>query len=319
MSKEKVLIIGSCGQVGTELSESLRNIYGNFNVISSDLKKPQSDFWNQAPFETLNVLDKKNISEIFSKHKPSIVFHLAALLSATAEKNPKQGWELNMNGLFNIFDASIDFGVKRIFWPSSIAVFGPTTPKINTPQKCIIEPNTVYGITKLTGERYCEYYFNRYGLDVRSLRYPGLIGYKSDPGGGTTDYAVEIFHEALKNKRYTCFLKPDTNLPMLYMPDAVKATLDITHAASEKIKIRSSYNLSGFSFSPSILAQKIKNHIPDFEISYNPDQRQAIAESWPGSIDDFDARQDWGWQNDYDLDGMVKDMIENLTARYSSM
>lgn len=318
MSKEKVLIVGSCGQVGTELSESLRNIYGNFNVISSDLNKPQSDFWDQAPFETLNVLDKKNISEVFSKYKPTIIFHLAALLSATAEKNPKQGWELNMNGLFNVFDASLDFGVKRLFWPSSIAVFGPTTPKINTPQKCVIEPNTVYGITKFTGERYCEYYFNKYGLDIRSLRYPGLVGYKSDPGGGTTDYAVEIFHEALKNKKYSCFLKSDTNLPMLYMPDAVKATLDITHAASEKIKIRSSYNLSGFSFSPSILAQKIKNHIPDFEISYNPDQRQTIAESWPGSIDDFDARQDWGWQNNYDLDGMVKDMIENLTARYSS-
>lgn len=316
MGKEKVLIIGSCGQVGTELSEELRKIYGSQNVVSSDLRKPQGDFWNESPFEILDVLDKKRIAEIFNKYKPSQIYHLAALLSATAEKNPKLGWQLNMDGLFNVFDASLEFGVKRIFWPSSIAVFGPTTPKANTPQHCVIEPNTVYGITKFTGERYCEYYFRRYGLDVRSIRYPGLIGYKSEPGGGTTDYAVEIFHEALKNKKYSCFLKPETTLPMLYMPDAIKATLDITHADSEKIKIRSSYNLAGFSFSPALLAQKIKSHIQEFEISYNPDNRQAIAESWPESIDDNHARADWNWQNNYSLDQMVSDMITNLKAKY---
>ena len=317
MSKEKVLIIGSCGQVGTELSESLRKIYGNSEVISSDLKKPDNDFWEESPFEILDVLDKNNISKIFSRYKPTHVYHLAALLSATAEKYPKLGWQLNMDGLFNIFDAALEYNVKRLFWPSSIAVFGPSTPRINTPQQCVIEPNTIYGITKFTGERYCEYYNKRYGLDVRSLRYPGLIGYKSAPGGGTTDYAVEIFHEAIKNKKYSCFLKSKTNLPMLYMPDAVKATLEITHADSEKIKIRSSYNLAGFSFSPALLSEKIKNHIPDFEISYNPDHRQTIAESWPESIDDTFARQEWGWQNDYSLDDMVNDMIENLSLKYS--
>ncbi|NUM32457.1 MAG: NAD-dependent epimerase/dehydratase family protein [Bacteroidetes bacterium] len=316
MGKEKVLIIGSCGQVGTELSEELRKIYGNDNVISSDIKKPQSDFWNDSPFEILDVLDKKRISEIFSKYKPSHIYHLAALLSATAEKNPKLGWQLNMDGLFNIFDASLEFGVKRIFWPSSIAVFGPTTPKKNTPQQCVIEPNTVYGITKFTGERYCEYYHRRYGLDVRSIRYPGLIGYKSEPGGGTTDYAVEIFHEALKNNKYSCFLNSDTTLPMLYMPDAIKATLDITHAETDKIKTRSSYNLAGFSFSPELLSDKIKNHLPDFKISYKPDERQKIADSWPESIDDSFARKDWGWQNQFSLEEMVSDMIKNLKERY---
>jgi nucleoside-diphosphate-sugar epimerase len=317
MSNETVLIIGSCGQVGTELTENLRSIYGASNVIASDVRRPDSPFWDEGPFELMDVLDQNRLVEILKKYKPTQIYHLAALLSASAEKNPKLGWRLNMDGLFYVFDAALDFGVKRMFWPSSIAVFGPNTPKENTPQHCIMDPNTVYGITKQTGERYCEYYFKRYGLDVRSIRYPGLIGYKADAGGGTTDYAVEIFHEALKTGKYECFLGENTSLPMLYMPDAIKATLDITHADSNQVKIRSSYNISGFSFTPQILAEKIKKHIPEFEISYKPDHRQAIADSWPKSISDTEARQDWGWKNDYDLDAMVADMILNLKPRYS--
>lgn len=317
MSNETVLIIGSCGQVGTELTENLRSIYGASNVIASDVRRPDSPFWDEGPFELMDVLDQNRLVEILKKYKPTQIYHLAALLSASAEKNPKLGWRLNMDGLFYVFDAALDFGVKRMFWPSSIAVFGPNTPKENTPQHCIMDPNTVYGITKQTGERYCEYYFKRYGLDVRSIRYPGLIGYKADAGGGTTDYAVEIFHEALKTGKYECFLGENTSLPMLYMPDAIKATLDITHADSNQVKIRSSYNISGFSFTPQILAEKIRKHIPEFEISYKPDHRQAIADSWPKSISDTEARQDWGWKNDYDLDAMVADMILNLKPRYS--
>ena len=318
MSKDTVLIIGSCGQVGTELTEALRNLYGTANVIASDIKKPETAFWQEGPFEILDVLDTSKIAEVLKKYKPTQIYHLAALLSATAEKNPKLGWRLNMDGLFYVFDAALEYGVKRMFWPSSIAVFGPNTPKINTPQNCVMDPNTVYGITKQTGERYCEYYQKRYGLDVRSIRYPGLIGYKADAGGGTTDYAVEIFHEALKHEKYECFLKENTSLPMLYMPDAIKATLDITHAAAENVKIRSSYNISGFSFTPEILAEKIKNHIPNFEMTYRPDPRQVIADSWPQRIEDIEARKDWGWENDYDLDAMVADMIKNLAPRYKS-
>jgi len=319
MSKETVLIIGSCGQVGTELTENLRTIYGNANVIATDIRKPDSPFWDEGPFEMMDVLDQKKIGELLTKYKPTQIYHLAALLSASAEKNPKLGWELNMDGMFNIFDAALEHNVKRMFWPSSIAVFGPHTPKENTPQHCIMDPNTVYGITKQTGERYCEYYHKRYGLDVRSIRYPGLIGYKADAGGGTTDYAVEIFHEAIKTKSYECFLNDQTSLPMLYMPDAIKATMDITHASADLIKIRSSYNIAGFSFTPDLLTQKIKNHIPDFQISYKPDHRQAIADSWPKSISDNEARADWGWKNDFDLDAMVSDMIVNLTPRYKKM
>ncbi len=318
MSKETVMIIGSCGQVGTELTESLRTLYGTSNVVACDIRKPEADFWSEGPFEQMDVLDVKKIAELLKKYKPTQIYHLAALLSATAEKNPKLGWSLNMDGLFYVFDAALEFGVKRVFWPSSIAVFGPNTPKQNTPQYCVMDPNTVYGITKQTGERYCEYYHKRYGLDVRSIRYPGLIGYKAEAGGGTTDYAVEIFHEALKNGKYECFLGENTFLPMLYMPDAVKATLEITHAESNLIKNRSSYNISGFSFTPALLAEKIKKHVSNFEITYKPDHRQAIADSWPQSIDDAEARSDWGWKNDFDLDAMVADMIKNLAPRYKT-
>ena len=309
---DKVLVIGACGQVGTELVENLQNIHGSSRVVASDIKTPTNEVFLNSEFVHLNVLDKVQIKEVFQTHKPTIVYHLAALLSATAEENPKFGWELNMDGTFNIFDACIDHGVKRIFWPSSIAVFGPTTPRVNTPQSTILEPNTIYGITKLTGERYCEYYFNRYNLDVRSIRYPGLIGWKSFPGGGTTDYAVDIFHQALKNGQYDCFLKEQTTLPMMHMEDAVRATLEITDAPSNLIKVRSSYNIAGVSFNPEQLTQEIKKHIPQFKISYQPDHRQKIANSWPESIDDQIARADWGWQEKYNLEKLVVNMLDNI-------
>lgn len=309
---DKVLVIGACGQVGTELVENLQNIHGSSRVVASDIKTPTNEVFLNSEFVHLNVLDKVQIKEVLQTHKPTIVYHLAALLSATAEENPKFGWELNMDGTFNIFDACIDHGVKRIFWPSSIAVFGPTTPRVNTPQSTILEPNTIYGITKLAGERYCEYYFNRYNLDVRSIRYPGLIGWKSLPGGGTTDYAVDIFHQALKNGQYDCFLKEQTTLPMMHMEDAVRATLEITDAPSNLIKVRSSYNIAGVSFNPEQLTQEIKKHIPQFKISYQPDHRQKIANSWPESIDDQIARADWGWQEKYNLEKLVVNMLDNI-------
>ncbi len=309
---DKILVIGACGQVGTELVENLQQIHGPSNVIASDIRKPIHEVFSNGPFEQLDVLNKENISAVFGKYRPSIVYHLAALLSATAEAKPKLGWELNMDGTFNIFDACLEYDVKKIFWPSSIAVFGPTTPAILTPQSTILEPNTVYGITKLTGERYCEYYNARYGLDVRSIRYPGLIGWKSLPGGGTTDYAVDIFHQALKSRSYECFLNKNTTLPMMYMEDAVRATLEITDSPADKIKIRSSYNISGVSFNPDELAEAIKVHIPTFSITYNPDFRQKIADSWPQSIDDSRARTDWGWQENFNKEKLVKTMLDNL-------
>jgi nucleoside-diphosphate-sugar epimerase len=316
---EKILVIGACGQVGTELVENLQNIYGVANVIASDIKPSENPIINNGVFELLSVLDKTQIASIFAKYKPTIVYHLAALLSATAEANPKLGWELNMDGTFNVFDACLEYGVKRVFWPSSIAVFGPTTPAVMTPQSTILEPNTVYGITKLAGERYCEYYFNRYGLDVRSVRFPGLIGWKSLPGGGTTDYAVDIFHQALKTNSYECFLSADTMLPMMHMEDAVRATLEITNADASLIKIRSSYNIAGVSFNPAILTAEIKKHLPEFSITYKPDDRQKIADSWPQSIDDTIARSDWNWKENYNLENMVSNMLTNLNRKGNSI
>jgi nucleoside-diphosphate-sugar epimerase len=313
MKKETVLLLGSGGQVGTDLTDSLREIYGQSSVIASDIK-PLDKNSESGPYLQLDVLDKKALADAFTKYRPTHVYHLAALLSATAEQKPKFGWELNMDGLFNVFDACLEFDVKRVFWPSSIAVFGPNTPRDFTPQYCVMDPNTIYGISKLAGERYCEYYHKRYGLDVRSIRYPGLIGWKALPGGGTTDYAVEIFHEALKHARYNCFLGAETSLPMMYMDDAIKATIDITEAPSEQIKIRSSYNVAGMSFNPQELAEEIKKHIPNFEIDYQPDHRQKIADSWPKSIDDTHARQDWAWQPDYDTPKLVSSMLTNLKA-----
>ncbi len=311
--KEKILVIGSSGQIGGELVEGLRTIYGQESVIASDIKDLDNDaLITAAPYETLNVLDKNRIFEIIQKYEITQIYLLAALLSATAEKNPMFAWDLNMNGLFNVLDLAKEGHIKKVYWPSSIAVFGPTTPRVNTPQYTIMEPNTVYGISKQTGERWCEYYFNKYNVDVRSLRYPGLIGYKSAPGGGTTDYAVHIYHEAIKHQQYECFLSENTSLPMMYMPDAIKATIDLMHAEAEKVKIRSAYNLSGMSFSPKEIALEICTHFPTFKISYNPDSRQQIADSWPQSIDDSAAQNDWGWKAQYDLKKMSNDMFKHL-------
>jgi nucleoside-diphosphate-sugar epimerase len=311
--KEKILVIGSSGQIGGELVEGLRTIYGQESVIASDIKDLDNDaLITAAPYETLNVLDKNRIFEIVQKYEITQIYLLAALLSATAEKNPMFAWDLNMNGLFNVLDLAKEGHIKKVYWPSSIAVFGPTTPRVNTPQYTIMEPNTVYGISKQTGERWCEYYFNKYNVDVRSLRYPGLIGYKSAPGGGTTDYAVHIYHEAIKHQQYECFLSENTALPMMYMPDAIKATIDLMHAEAEKVKIRSAYNLSGMSFSPKEIALEICTHFPTFKISYNPDSRQQIADSWPQSIDDSAAQNDWGWKAQYDLKKMSNDMFKHL-------
>ena len=315
---ENILVIGACGQLGTELVESLRTIYGDSNVVASDIRQSEHAVFKQGPFENLDILDKNRLSEILTKYQPKQVYHLAALLSATAEAKPKLGWTLNMDGLFNVLDAAVDFKIGKVYWPSSIAVFGPGTPINHTPQNCVMDPNTIYGISKLAGERYCEYYFQKRGVDVRSLRYPGLIGHKSDPGGGTTDYAVSIYHDALQTGVHNCFLKDNTELPMLYMPDALKATLDIMHAPAEQIKIRSSYNLAGMSFSPAEITAAIQQYIPNFKTEYNPDSRQAIADSWPNSIDDTEARKDWGWKPDFDLDKMTKDMLVNLAPRYGS-
>ena len=313
---EQILVIGSCGQLGTELVESLRNIYGNSNVIASDIRQSDDEVFKAGPFEELDILNKQQFTDVLNKYKPSQVYHLAALLSATAEAKPKLGWSLNMDGLFNVLDAAVDFKIGKVYWPSSIAVFGPSTPVNNTPQNCVMDPNTIYGISKLAGERYCEYYFQKRGVDVRSLRYPGLIGYKSEPGGGTTDYAVSIYHDALTSGKHNCFLGESTELPMLYMPDALKATLDIMHATAEQVKIRSSYNLAGMSFDPKEITASIQKYVPGFGTEYNPDHRQKIADSWPNSIDDSEAREDWGWKPAYDLDAMTQDMLKNLAPRY---
>lgn len=315
---DTVLVIGACGQVGTELVENLQKIYGAAHVVASDIRQAEHPIFANGPFEILDVLDKVGIAEVFAKYKPTVVYHLAAMLSATAEAKPKLAWQLNMDGTFNIFDACLEYGVAKIFWPSSIAVFGPTTPRINTPQSTILEPNTVYGITKLAGERYCEYYNMRYGLDVRSIRYPGLIGWKSLPGGGTTDYAVDIFHQALKSQSYECFLGPNTSLPMMHMEDAVRATLEITDAPQDRIKLRSGYNISGVSFNPDELASEIRRHIPNFVVTYEPDSRQTIADSWPQSIDDSVARADWDWQEKYNIEKLVVNMLENVSATRTS-
>lgn len=311
--KERLLVVGSMGQIGTELVDNLREMYGADYVVASDIKEPSKEEREKLGlYESLNILDAARLLEIVKSHNVKQVYLLAALLSATAEKTPAFAWELNMNGLFNVLNMAKEGLLSKVYWPSSIAAFGPTTPPINTPQNTIMEPSTVYGISKQAGERWCEYYFNKYKVDVRSLRYPGLIGWKSAPGGGTTDYAVHIFHEALKTGKYECFLSENTRLPMMYMPDAIKATLDIMHTESANIKIRSSYNLSGISFSPKEIANEIKKHIPGFEMTYKPDFRQGIADSWPQSIDDSSARTDWGWKPSFDLVKMTSDMFINL-------
>lgn len=311
----KILVIGSSGQIGTDLVEELRNRRGTENVIASDIRKPLDQ--KEGPFVNLDATDKSSLEKVIAEQDVDEVYLLAALLSATAEKNPQFAWDLNMGSLSHVLDIAREGALKKIFFPSSIAVFGPTTPKDNTPQRTVLEPSTVYGITKLAGERWAEYYYNRYKTDIRGIRYPGLISYKSLPGGGTTDYAVQIFYDALKGVTHECFLSEDMELPMLYMEDAVRGTIELMEAPSEQIKIRSAYNLAGFSFTPAQIAAEIQKHIPSFKIKYDPDYRQNIAASWPNSIDDSEARKDWNWNPAYDLSAMVEDMLSNLEKKLS--
>ena len=313
MIREKILVIGASGQIGVELTLALRKIYGNANVVASDLREENDLLKGTGPYVSLDAMNKEMLHVQVIRQNITQIYLLAAILSATGEKNPSLAWSLNMQSLLNVLDIAKEEKLHKVYWPSSIAVFGPTSPKINCPQQTIIEPSTVYGISKYAGEFWCNYYHNRWGLDVRSIRYPGLISYKSEPGGGTTDYAVAIFHEALEEKKYECFLQEDTYLPMMYMPDAIKATIEMMEAPESKITVRTSYNISGMSFSPKEIAAEIKKHIPDFEIIYKPDYRQQIADSWPQSIDDSVARKDWGWQEDYDLQRMAADMLNNLS------
>jgi nucleoside-diphosphate-sugar epimerase len=309
---KKSMVIGANGQIGTDLVSGLAQRFGAENVIATDIREGNH---GEVLFESLDILDNERLEILIKKHNVGTVYLLAALLSATAEQKPMAAWKLNMDGLFNVLELAKAGTIEKIFWPSSIAVFGPTTPRDNTPQTTVMEPTTVYGISKLAGERWCEYYFNKYGIDVRSIRYPGLISYKAEPGGGTTDYAVDIYYKAIQQGNYECYLEDDTYLPMMYMEDAIKATIDLMQADEEKIKIRSSYNLAGISFSPVEISKEIKKHIPDFNISYVPDFRQEIANSWPKSINDSEACKDWGWENSYDLESMTKAMLAGLEEK----
>jgi nucleoside-diphosphate-sugar epimerase len=307
----KILVTGACGQLGSELTAELRSIYGKNKVVATDITEPNPQI-GEGPYEHLDVMDRERLEEVIDRHNINIVYHLAALLSANAEKKIELAWKLNMEGLLNVLNIAREKSLETIFWPSSIAVFGPDAQKIQTPQNSPCNPATVYGISKLAGEQWCSYFHRSFGVDVRSLRYPGLIGYKSLPGGGTTDYAVEIYHKAVKGETFECFLKKDSVLPMMYMTDAVKATIDLMNAPAEAINIRTSYNIAAFSFSPEEIAASIRKGIPDFEIRYNPDHRQKIAESWPDSIDDSAARSDWNWKPEHDLHSMTEDILKHL-------
>ncbi len=310
---EKILILGACGQIGVELTTALRLKYGSENVIASDVKDEHPILVGTGPFIKCDVMNKASLLSIIKNFQITQVYLLAAILSATGEKNPPLAWDINMQSLMNILNIAKEEKLNKVYWPSSIAVFGPNSPKKNTPQHTIIEPTTVYGISKYAGEQWCAYYHRNYGVDVRSIRYPGLISYKSAPGGGTTDYAIDIYIQALKNKSYECFLSENTYLPMMYMPDAIRATIELMEAPAENIKSRTAYNISAMSFSPKEIAESIKKHIPDFKITYNPDFRQQIADSWPYSIDDSEAQNEWGWKAQYDLDTMTADMLKNLS------
>ena len=309
---KKILVIGAGGQIGTELVLELRRRFGNDQVIASDVKDQCSEILSNGPYRQLDILNRDAVREYIISNQITDVYLLAALLSATAEKHPDFAWKLNMEGLFTILDLAKEGHLKQIFWPSSIAVFGPTTPNVLTPQFTVMEPSTVYGISKQAGERWCEYYNKQFGVDVRSIRYPGLISYTSLPGGGTTDYAVDIFYKAKKEGKYTCFLSEKTELPMMYMSDAIRATIELMEAPAENITIRSAYNLSGCSFTPAELTENIQKYMPDFSITYSPDFRQQIADSWPKSIDDSFARNDWGWKEEFGTDKMVQIMLENV-------
>lgn len=316
MNTPKILVIGALGQIGSELVEELCNQKGKENVIASDIR-PENEVEIDATYITLNVMDKERLFEVVQEYNIGVIYNLAAVLSAKGEQNPMFAWELNMQGLFNTLEAAKEIShLTQIFWPSSIAVFGPNSPRIDTPQYCVMDPNTVYGISKLAGERWCEYYAEKYGVDVRSIRYPGLIGYKAAPGGGTTDYAVDIYHYAVQNKPYKCFLREDTMLPMMYMEDAIRATILLMDTPAEKIKNRSSYNIGGMSFSPEGITESIRTYLPGFECTYEPDFRQKIADSWPMSVDDTDAKNDWGWTPEYNLDKMTQIMLENISRKY---
>ena len=312
MKKEKILVIGACGQIGVELTLALRKIYGGSNVVASDLREENDLLKGTGPYVSIDVMNKEMLHVQVIRQNITQVYLLAAILSATGEKNPPLAWHLNTQSLLNVLDIAKEEKLSKVYWPSSIAVFGPTSPKENCPQQTIIEPTTVYGISKYTGEFWCNYFYHRYGVDVRSIRYPGLISYKSAPGGGTTDYAIEIYHEAKEKKKYTSFLEADTKLPMMYMPDAIRATIELMEAPADKLTVRTSYNLAAMSFSPKEIAGSIQKSIPEFQITYKPDYRQQIANSWPQSIDDAQARVDWGWKHEYDLDKMTQDMLQNI-------
>ncbi|MFT6870736.1 MAG: nucleoside-diphosphate-sugar epimerase [Paraglaciecola sp.] len=310
-----ILVLGASGQIGTELTQKLRLLYGNNNVIASDIREGNTELMSSGSFEIIDATDKATILKIIQKYKVTQVYLLAAMLSATAEKMPQKAWNLNMNSLLAVLDLAKDKHIEKVYWPSSIAVFGPTTPKENTPQKTVMEPSTVYGISKVSGEFWCNYYYEKFGVDVRSLRYPGVISWKIKPGGGTTDYAVDIFFKALEDKKYECFISENTHLPMMYMEDALNATIQLMQADSKDVKIRNGYNLAAMSFTPKEMASEIKKHIPDFEITYKPDFRQEIADSWPNSIDDSQARKDWNWQHKFDLKAMTEDILKSLKKR----
>jgi nucleoside-diphosphate-sugar epimerase len=312
MRNEKILVIGASGQIGVELTLALRKIYGEGQVIATDLREQNPLLAGTGPYVSLDVMNKEMLHVQVIRQNITQIYLLAAILSATGEKNPSLAWNLNMQGLLNVLDIAREEKLHKVFWPSSIAVFGPSSPRQHCPQQTIIEPTTVYGISKYAGEFWCHYFWQRYGVDVRSVRYPGLISYKSEPGGGTTDYAVDIYHQALQKNQYTCFLKEDTYLPMMYMPDAIRATIELMEAPQKSVSIRTSYNLSAMSFSPQEVAASIRTHLPDFSISYSPDYRQQIADSWPQSIDDSVARSDWGWKEEFDLTAMTADMLKNL-------
>lgn len=313
MTKDKILVIGANGQIGSVLTEALRDQFGEKNVISTDIREPDKP---SPPFELLDVLDAAKLADAVDRHDITQIYHLAAVLSAKGERAPLPTWDINMKGLLNVLEVAREKKVAKVFYPSSIAVFGPTTPRVNTPQFTAMEPTTVYGISKVAGELWSQYYFNRYGLDVRSLRYPGIIGYQSLPGGGTTDYAVDIYHKAVLGQPFECFLREDTRLPMLYMDDAIRGTLQLMDAPADQVKVRTSYNLAAMSFTPAEIALEIKKHLPGFQVSYKPDFRQAIADSWTQSIDDTQARKDWGWAPRFDLPAMTVDMLEHLAQQY---
>jgi len=318
MPGETILLIGASGQIGAELTMLLRSQYGNSNVIAADIKQAEGELFESGPFEVLNVLDKAGIAAVADKYRITQIYNMAAMLSATGEKFPQKAWQLNMDGLINTLEIAREKGIPKMYWPSLFAAFGPTTPKVDTPQTTIMEPNTIYGISKQAGERWCEWYYLKYGLDVRSIRYPGIISYKTEPGGGTTDYAVEIYYEAIKNKSYVCYLKPGTFLDMMYMPDALRALVDLMEADPSRLKHRNCFNVTAMSFDPEMIAAEIKKHIPEFHMEYQIDSvKQAIADSWPNKMDDSAAREEWGWKPEYDLASMTEDMLRVLSTKLS--